>query len=385
MFGDRPWPDCIYGGEDNPHAQYSNVLPNDFNAMESCIEDYHRFPIPNNPGISGSVPPVSSNSLEITDCQVGPYTPSVNYSGLFAEHFSKFPNAAEDISGTSFNLQLEAITNLASGNDVHNGSSPRLLSSSNPTSQSSLLASHLSCKVPMSLVDPTSSSTGMENLEQYSSSSEESIDICSRAMEKDSMTSPDMQATSSKLSNSESDKGEESSGQDNLPQKKRKRRVLFSKAQTFELERRFRQQRYLSAPEREHLASIIRLTPTQVKIWFQNHRYKCKRARQEKGLDLNHLPSPRRVAVPVLVRDGKPCQPAMNGLVVKHQDSIGLQSPHNDLPSIASITSMTSLAAGGVTNMNNCVTNSCISSYNMGMNNVVPPYNPHLFSQQRWW
>jgi Homeodomain len=56
------------------------------------------------------------------------------------------------------------------------------------------------------------------------------------------------------------------------PQKKRKRRVLFSKAQTYELERRFRQQRYLSAPEREHLASIIRLTPTQVKIWFQNHR-----------------------------------------------------------------------------------------------------------------
>jgi homeobox protein Nkx-2.2 len=59
--------------------------------------------------------------------------------------------------------------------------------------------------------------------------------------------------------------------------KKRKRRILFSKAQTYELERKFRQQRYLSAPEREHLASQIRLTPTQVKIWFQNHRYKTKR------------------------------------------------------------------------------------------------------------
>lgn len=56
------------------------------------------------------------------------------------------------------------------------------------------------------------------------------------------------------------------------PPKKRKRRVLFTKAQTYELERRFRQQRYLSAPERELLASQIRLTPTQVKIWFQNHR-----------------------------------------------------------------------------------------------------------------
>uniref|UniRef100_A0A5F7ZPL5 NK2 homeobox 2 n=1 Tax=Macaca mulatta TaxID=9544 RepID=A0A5F7ZPL5_MACMU len=69
--------------------------------------------------------------------------------------------------------------------------------------------------------------------------------------------------------------------------KKRKRRVLFSKAQTYELERRFRQQRYLSAPEREHLASLIRLTPTQVKIWFQNHRYKMKRARAEKGIVIN--------------------------------------------------------------------------------------------------
>lgn len=99
--------------------------------------------------------------------------------------------------------------------------------------------------------------------------------------------------------------------------KKRKRRVLFSKAQTYELERRFRQQRYLSAPEREHLASIIRLTPTQVKIWFQNHRYKTKRAQQEKGLHIDHhvgnnMPSPRRVAVPVLVRDGKPCTTSNN-------------------------------------------------------------------------
>ena len=48
------------------------------------------------------------------------------------------------------------------------------------------------------------------------------------------------------------------------PSKKKKRRVLFSKAQTYELERRFRQQRYLSAPEREHLAHILRLSPNQV-------------------------------------------------------------------------------------------------------------------------
>lgn len=97
--------------------------------------------------------------------------------------------------------------------------------------------------------------------------------------------------------------------------KKRKRRVLFSKSQTFELERRFRQQRYLSAPEREHLAGMIGLSPTQVKIWFQNHRYKTKRASHEKlspnSFQQPRLPSPsalKRVHVPVLVRDGKPVQ-----------------------------------------------------------------------------
>nr|BBD75280.1 vnd2 protein [Parasteatoda tepidariorum] len=155
----------------------------------------------------------------------------------------------------------------------------------------------------------------------------------------------------------------------NPPLKKRKRRVLFSKAQTYELERRFRQQRYLSAPEREHLASIIRLTPTQVKIWFQNHRYKTKRARQEKGLDVNPLPSPRRVAVPVLVRDGKPCQPASSAL--NKQQAEGGQRNSNLPSDLSSITSMTNMAA---------ITNSCIGTFSM-----LPTYSHPLIHQHRWW
>uniref|UniRef100_A0A1I7U742 Homeobox domain-containing protein n=1 Tax=Caenorhabditis tropicalis TaxID=1561998 RepID=A0A1I7U742_9PELO len=71
--------------------------------------------------------------------------------------------------------------------------------------------------------------------------------------------------------------------------KKRKRRVLFTKAQTYELERRFRTQKYLSAPERESLAMQIRLTPTQVKIWFQNHRYKTKKSHQDKPVNTTIL------------------------------------------------------------------------------------------------
>uniref|UniRef100_A0A8C6Y3V8 Homeobox domain-containing protein n=1 Tax=Naja naja TaxID=35670 RepID=A0A8C6Y3V8_NAJNA len=60
---------------------------------------------------------------------------------------------------------------------------------------------------------------------------------------------------------------------------KRKRRVLFSRTQVQELEKRFEMQKYLTAPEREHLAAVTRLTPNQVKIWFQNHRYKLKKLR----------------------------------------------------------------------------------------------------------
>lgn len=99
------------------------------------------------------------------------------------------------------------------------------------------------------------------------------------------------------------------------PRSRRKPRVLFSQTQVFELERRFKQQRYLSAPEREQLASVLKLTSTQVKIWFQNRRYKCKRQRQDKNLELagHPLAPPRRVAVPVLVRDGKPCLGGSHG------------------------------------------------------------------------
>ena len=42
--------------------------------------------------------------------------------------------------------------------------------------------------------------------------------------------------------------------------------LIFNFFQVYELERRFKQQKYLSAPEREHLASIIHLTPTQVSL-----------------------------------------------------------------------------------------------------------------------
>lgn len=50
-------------------------------------------------------------------------------------------------------------------------------------------------------------------------------------------------------------------------EKRRKRRILFTKHQTYELEKRFRRQRYLTAAEREQLAKAINLTPTQVSFY----------------------------------------------------------------------------------------------------------------------
>ncbi|KAK7140573.1 hypothetical protein R3I94_012998 [Phoxinus phoxinus] len=85
---------------------------------------------------------------------------------------------------------------------------------------------------------------------------------------------------------------------------KKRSRAAFSHAQVYELERRFNLQRYLSGPERADLAGALKLTETQVKIWFQNRRYKTKR--RQMAAELATTPTTalaKRVAVKVLVRN----------------------------------------------------------------------------------
>ncbi|KAJ9597592.1 hypothetical protein L9F63_011537, partial [Diploptera punctata] len=99
-------------------------------------------------------------------------------------------------------------------------------------------------------------------------------------------------------------------------QRKKRSRAAFSHAQVYELERRFNQQRYLSGPERADLAHALKLSETQVKIWFQNRRYKTKRKQlqlQEQNSaasilasNASNSSSAKRVAVKVLVRDDQP-------------------------------------------------------------------------------
>lgn len=85
-------------------------------------------------------------------------------------------------------------------------------------------------------------------------------------------------------------------------QRKKRSRAAFSHAQVFELERHFNHQRYLSGPERADLAASLKLTETQVKIWFQNRRYKTKRRQMAADL-MASTPAAKKVAVKVLVRD----------------------------------------------------------------------------------
>ncbi|XP_066600345.1 homeobox protein bagpipe-like [Prorops nasuta] len=86
-----------------------------------------------------------------------------------------------------------------------------------------------------------------------------------------------------------------------LQSRKKRSRAAFSHAQVYELERRFAAQKYLSGPERADLARGLKLTETQVKIWFQNRRYKTKRRQQQELGALVNSGHARRVAVRVLV------------------------------------------------------------------------------------
>ncbi|NXL24554.1 VEX1 protein, partial [Setophaga kirtlandii] len=58
-------------------------------------------------------------------------------------------------------------------------------------------------------------------------------------------------------------------------------RTKFSAAQLRELERSFREQRYIGAGEKRRLAAVLNLSQSQIKTWFQNRRMKFKRQTQD--------------------------------------------------------------------------------------------------------
>ncbi|KAI6176960.1 Homeotic protein distal-less [Aphelenchoides bicaudatus] len=68
--------------------------------------------------------------------------------------------------------------------------------------------------------------------------------------------------------------------------KTRKPRTIYSSTQLAQLQKRFESAQYLALPDRAELASSLGLSQTQVKIWFQNRRSKCKKLRRNGGSGL---------------------------------------------------------------------------------------------------
>ncbi|CAB3991644.1 Homeobox not2 [Paramuricea clavata] len=73
--------------------------------------------------------------------------------------------------------------------------------------------------------------------------------------------------------------GEEGDEQLWKQEKPKRIRTIFTPEQLERLEKEFAEQQYLVGIERRYLASTLRLTETQVKVWFQNRRIKWRKQR----------------------------------------------------------------------------------------------------------
>ncbi len=90
-----------------------------------------------------------------------------------------------------------------------------------------------------------------------------------------SPSSPDVQETTNSVSSSTASTQRHHDIE--RTSKKKKTRTVFSRRQVYQLETAFDMKRYLSSSERASLANALKLSETQVKIWFQNRRNKWKR------------------------------------------------------------------------------------------------------------
>jgi len=67
----------------------------------------------------------------------------------------------------------------------------------------------------------------------------------------------------------------------NKQTRKKRRPRTFSDEQVHALKRMYEVQKYMTAHECEQLATIVGLTTTQVRVWFENRQYKSKKQQME--------------------------------------------------------------------------------------------------------
>ncbi|XP_001361128.2 homeobox protein unplugged [Drosophila pseudoobscura] len=99
-------------------------------------------------------------------------------------------------------------------------------------------------------------------------------------------------------------KDSQGNGSGSSSSKSRRRRTAFTSEQLLELEREFHAKKYLSLTERSQIATSLKLSEVQVKIWFQNRRAKWKRVKAgltSHGLGRNGSASGTKIVVPIPV------------------------------------------------------------------------------------
>ncbi|BFG06303.1 homeobox protein unplugged [Drosophila madeirensis] len=99
-------------------------------------------------------------------------------------------------------------------------------------------------------------------------------------------------------------KDSQGNGSGSNSSKSRRRRTAFTSEQLLELEREFHAKKYLSLTERSQIATSLKLSEVQVKIWFQNRRAKWKRVKAgltSHGLGRNGSASGTKIVVPIPV------------------------------------------------------------------------------------
>ena len=109
-----------------------------------------------------------------------------------------------------------------------------------------------------------------------------------------------------------------------MKMKKKKTRTVFSRNQIYQLENAFEMKRYLSSAERSGLAAQLKLSETQIKIWFQNRRNKWKR--QISG-EMDEIPIPAyALHSPTGLVPSPYCSPISPvgpyGHVLEHRDAV---------------------------------------------------------------